>query len=304
MANETIELLKNYEPKKMPWPAMHQQKIDGVPVLVLKTAGVCRAYTRQRELVKSIPHILQCCTILLQDGDGVVMELHIAGKPFKEISGLVRRSVPCRDLVGHVFDFSPAGQHSGPWVARRAAFIDRIDHATKFAGCLPADLAVQVLPGVIVNGPDEAQEAHDALMLANPDAEGSVLHSLEKPFQPAKRCWGTQRMKPVPTIDLRIVGFDEAVSEKTGLGLSMVGRVNAEFTTYTDRHAVTEVIGIGPGALTHSERKLLWTLWKQGKFKPRIAEIRYMRDDSYDALRQPTFKQWRPDKHVADTVPG
>jgi ATP-dependent DNA ligase len=160
------------------------------------------------------------------------------------------------------------------------------------------------MPAVNVYTQEEAEAAHDAFMLNSPDAEGSVLHSWYKVFQPGKRCWGTQRMKPVPTIDLMVVGFEEAHSVD-GAPLGMVGRINAEITTLVPTtmgmQNKAEVIGIGPGALNHTERKNLWRMWKKGQFTPRIAEIRYMRDDSYDALRQPTFKQWRDDKHRPDT---
>jgi hypothetical protein len=112
-------------------------------------------------------------------------------------------------------------------------------------------------------------------------------------------------MKPVPTIDLLVVGFEEAHSED-GNPLGMVGRVNAEYNTmgFDTEGAVHnyQIIGVGPGALNHTERKNLWRMYKQGKFTPRIAEIRYMRDDSYDALRQPTFKQWRDDKVNPDVL--
>jgi ATP-dependent DNA ligase len=161
------------------------------------------------------------------------------------------------------------------------------------------------MPVVNVHTQEEAEAVHDSFMLNNPDAEGNVLHSWYKVFQPGKRCWGTQRMKPVPTIDLMIVGFEEAHSAD-GNPLGMVGRVLAEYNTmgFDAEGAVHnyQIIGVGPGALNHTERKNLWRMYKQGKFAPRIAEIRYMRDDSYDALRQPTFKQWRDDKVNPDVL--
>jgi len=306
MAGETIELLKNYEPSKMHWPAMLQPKIDGVPVRVLKShENKMTALTRQGERVTSIPHILQFASTLLQHGESMVMELHIAGKPFKEISGYVRRkNTACPDLVGWVFDFDEPWHHLNTYFHRYGLIKRRIEQAASFAQCRLEDLCIRIMPSVNVHTQEEAEAAHDACMLNNPDAEGNVLHSWYKVFQPGKRCWGTQRMKPVPTIDLMVVGFEEAHSAD-GNPLGMVGRVNAEFN-YVDPlngSNVLGIIGIGPGALNHTERKNLWRMWKKGQFTPRIAEIRYMRDDSYDALRQPTFKQWRDDK-VNPDVPS
>lgn len=302
MAGETIELLKNYDPAKMNWPAMHQQKIDGVPVRIIRQSGDVRSYTRQGERVTSIPHIERLCSVLLQNGESVIMELYVPDQTFKYISGKVRQIKPCPELRGWVFDFTTNTPTAG-WWARRLTFKHRLEDAARIAQCSIEDLLVQLIHGVIVYDAEDAEEAHNALMLANPDAEGSVLHSMAKTFQSGKRCWGTQRMKPVPTIDLMVVGFEEAISEN-GNPLGMVGRVNAELTKFVPNNiisAASTIIGIGPGALTHTERKILWAEYKSGTYKPRIAEIRYMRDDSYDALRQPTFKQWRDDKKEADT---
>jgi ATP-dependent DNA ligase len=306
MSTETIELLKNYEPSKMHWPAMLQPKIDGVPVRVFKNIeNKMTAFTRQGERVTSIPHILQFASTLLHPGESMVMELHIAGKPFKEISGHVRRkNTTCPELVGWVFDFADLGSLLNTYFHRYWMIKKRIEQAAFFAQCTLEDLCIRIMPVVNVHTQEEAEAVHDSFMLNNHDAEGNVLHSWYKVFQPGKRCWGTQRMKPVPTIDLLVVGFEEAHSED-GNPLGMVGRIKAELITLVSnpmgmQHKV-DVVGIGPGALNHTERKNLWRMWKKGQFTPRIAEIRYMRDDSYDALRQPTFKQWRDDKHRPDT---
>jgi ATP-dependent DNA ligase len=306
MANETIELLKNYEPSKMHWPAMLQPKIDGVPVRVFKSIdNKMTALTRQGERVTSIPHILQFASTLLQPGESMVMELHIAGKPFKEISGRARRILACPELVGWVFDFDEYGDFLNTYLHRYWMIKKRIEQAAVFAQCTLEDLCIRIMPVVNVHTQEEAEAVHDSFMLNNPDAEGNVLHSWYKVFQPGKRCWGTQRMKPVPTIDLMVVGFEEAYSAD-GAPLGMVGRINAELTTLvptpTGMQNKAEVIGIGPGALNHTERKNLWRMWKKGQFTPRIAEIRYMRDESYDALRQPTFKQWRDDKAYPEEI--
>lgn len=299
MANETIELLKNYEPSKMQWPALHQQKIDGVPVRVFKRNGKVYSLTRQGELVTSIKHIETFAGVLLEDGESVVMELHIAGKPFKEISGHVRKkNVQCPNLVGWVFDYDISSSPNMLYARRMLVFRSRLGTAIDRCGAYPEDLCIRIIPCVRVHDAASAEEAHDQLMRANPNAEGSVLHSVHKTFQPGKRCWGTQRMKPVPTIDLMVVGFEEAISAE-GQPLGMVGRINAEFTGADGK---TSIIGIGPGALNHTERKNLWRMWTRKQFTPTIAEIRYMRDDSYDALRQPTFKCWRDDKKEPDSV--
>ena len=308
MANESIELLKNYDPKKMQWPALHQQKIDGVPVRINKEAGKVTSISRQNEPIRSIAHIERFADVLLRNGESLIMELYIHGKPFKEISGLVRAHKQCPALLGYVFDFNFPTSFDQTYAIRRSEIALRISSALEWSNSNGADTIIRMIPSTLCYSSKDADEAHEALMLANPDAEGSVLHSKSKLFQPGKRCWGTQRMKPVPTIDLLVVGFEEAISAD-GTPLGMVGRVNADFNTVTKTAGTksgwvntTIKIGIGPGALTHTERKELWRMFNKGQYTPRIAEIRYMRDDSYDALRQPTFKCWRDDKKEPDSV--
>lgn len=300
MAGETIELLKGYTPDKMPWPAMHQQKFDGVPTRIIRVSkNEYRAVTRQGETLRSIQHIVeQVENLNMAVGGSIVGELDIEGAAFKLISGKVRQQMPYTSLILRVFDFDIDANPKMKYLDRRDEFQQRW---YDYTGDEPYEnFYVRVIPGVICSNEAAADEAHAQLMQADPSAEGSVLHDLNKPFQPGKRCWGTQRMKPVPTIDLRVMSFEEAMSDGTGKGLGMVGRLNAEFTVLKNHKPVTTEIGIGPGALTHIQRKALWFQQKIGKWKPTIAEIRYMRDETYEALRQPTFKRWRTDKQVAD----
>lgn len=305
MANETIELLHNYNPDKMQWPAAHQEKIDGVPVIIkyvprhtYHQRGYWQAFTRQGELVTSIPHILNTVDNLFTAHRDVelVGELFIAGLPFKTISGKVRKNEPCADLTLHLFDMNCSASERDAqygWLER----VSWLDDFLSVAALSDPITGLAVIPWTVCHTPDDAEQAHRALMAQKPGAEGSVLHSCAKSWEPAKRSWGVQRMKPVPTIDLRIVALHEATSE-AGEPLGMVGRLDAEFTGADGRVAV---VGVGPGKLTHKERKRLWMDYKAGLFSPRIAEIKFMRDDTYDALRQPTFQHWRDDKAQADT---
>jgi len=305
MTDESIELLKNWEPSKMPWPAMVQEKLDGVPVRIRRIGSHVLAWSRQNEAIVSIPHIIEYAKHMLHDGGSIIGELYIQGLPFKTINGLVRQQkydAKSAKLVLNVFDFDQRDAPALTYEARRATFVVSLDNLSRQLGKSLSDLPIRAIPGVICYDERSALAAFDMIMQAKPDAEGVVVHSLDKTFQPGKRCWGTQRIKPVPTIDLKIIGFEEAISLKTGAGLGMVGRLNAEFTRMVKGKAVTSIIGIGPGALTHPQRKALWNAAVANKYKPTIAEIRYMRDDTYDALRQPTFIRFRPEKREADVA--
>lgn len=313
MANETIELLKNYDPSKMAWPAMAQVKLDGVPARIIRTgagAGDIKALTRQREIINSIPHILTLAGAMLPNIAGSYTgELYVEGMNFKDISGLQRnkRPVPGKTdkLILHVFDYDldPNKPHSYQY--RRGRFAEKLSDYLEASGKNTNDIPIRLVPGTVVYSAEEAEEVFRMIMQAKPNAEGMVLHSLQKSYNPAKRFWTTQRLKPQPTIDVFVVGFEEAVS-KFGKPMGMVGRINVELTQLIDGKLVTGVTGVGPGALTHAERTALWNRYvaDDRKFNRRLAEVKYMKDDSYDELRQPTFVRWRTDKEAADIYRG
>ena len=300
LSDATIELLKEFNWKKINGPASFQEKLDGVPVRIIRQDGHSVPYTRQGEKIVSIPHILPYSDRLLREGGSIIGELYIPGVPFKDISGRVRKQKPDRDLKLYLFDADITNNPTLRYDVRRNQIQTLLGKLASFLGMAPADMPIQLIPGHTVYTEAEAEESFNQLMTLKPDAEGAVLHSLDKGFQPGKRCWGTQRLKPVPTIDLRVVGFEEAVSGKTGNGLGMTGRINCEFTRLHNGQPRTAIIGIGPGTMTHTERGITWIRQKQ--YIGKIAEVKYMRDDTYEALRQPTFFRWRDDKSKGQTA--
>jgi ATP-dependent DNA ligase len=133
-----------------------------------------------------------------------------------------------------------------------------------------------------------------AFMREKPTAEGMVIRDANGKFEPGKRTWCYQKYVPRPTIDLRVVDFEEATTE-AGEPKGMVGRV---IVSYKGKE-----IGCGPGKLTHAERTILWndfTVWGIDCLETPIATIQYKEDASYEALREPTFQHWRDDKDTPD----
>ena len=80
----------------------------------------------------------------------------------------------------------------------------------------------------------------------------------------------------------------------------MVGRINVLYKG--------EVIGAGPGKMKHIERKAIWDLYSGGlplvdvAGDMLIAEVAFMRDPSYKALREARFSRWRTDKNEPSEV--
>lgn len=300
MGTASIELVKEFKWKNMEGPASFQQKLDGVPTRIMRTDGKAVPLTRQNEVLRSIPHITAYAEKMIYEGGSIVGELHIDGMPFKDISGHVRAHTKNEQLKLHIFDGDVSPDSGLDYETRRAQIARLLEKLADYCGMSLADLPIQMIPHHVVYTEAEALESFDQLMLAQPNAEGAVLHSMTKKFQPGKRGWGTQRIKPVPTIDLKVVGFVEAVSGATGEGIQQIGRIEVEFTRLHNGKPRTAVIGVGPGSLTHLERAMIFR--RPSSYIGKIAEVKYMRDDTYEALRQPTFLRWRDDKTEGQTA--
>jgi ATP-dependent DNA ligase len=294
MSGETIELLKNYDPKKMQFPAYVSEKLDGVPVRLISNGVAVQALTRQGEFIRSIDHIIAAVEPIIPVNGSIVGELYIPGKPFKEISGLVRQHSPAPELQLHVFD---GDLHPG---AADDTYDTRMVVVSYQVKSIGSDL-IQMIPRYGVNNDEEVQDVFLNLVRAKPGMEGIVVHSASKTFSPGKRCWGTQRLKPTPTLDLRVESFEEAI-DQFDAPKGMVGRINVYYARHVHNDdVVRSVIGIGPGSLTHNERRDLWEAYGNRPLPGNmIIEVKYMPDDTYEALRQPTFVRFRPDKTEGD----
>lgn len=305
MGVETIELAQpKYTPAKMQFPAMVSEKLDGVPVrLVRGFHDQCKALTRQGEFVLSIHHITEFFKEHFKRMPDLELigELYIRDTPFKDISGKVRKqNKQAPELVLNIFDIFIKSKPDMNYGTRMLAFKSAMEILAVELGCQVDDMPIRVIPFVICQDDDAVQDVLRTVMSVNPKAEGCMVHSVHKVFTPGKRLWSTQKIKQRPTIDLLIFDLVEAVSGDTGRGLAMVGGMKAEFNVLHNGVQGITQIGIGPGKLTHQQRKDLWTLYKMKRFKPRIAEVQYVSDDTYAMLREPTFQRWRDDKHEPD----
>jgi ATP-dependent DNA ligase len=310
MGKETIELFKqfedcNFDKYKGPWGV--QEKLDGVPILIRREAGSIKALTRQGEYVSSLDHILEYAVrLLLDDRAFIVGEVYCRGMPFKDISGLVRAHKAqdaSRNLRLYVFDGDIWPSRGDGWLDRQRAIALGLTTLAGHSSDALLAAPIQSLPYAVTNEPAFAHELLAATIKDNPQCEGVVLHDINKTWQPGKRLWTGLKLKPKPTIDLKVVGFEEAIS-KHGEPMGMVGRINCELNTLRNGKLETSVIGVGPGALTHTQRRGLWSVRNSPIFwaHTRIAEVQYMKDDTYDALRQPVFVRFRGDKSEPDCI--
>jgi len=287
---KVLQLAKPYTPEKLDDDVLCSIKHDGVPIRVtvdVHHSGVSMvsAKTRQDEDAVSCKFVVNDLLRRFDNGrvkhgryDIVGEVLHEHHVDFKDISGVVRRQTPQTGLIFHAFDFvsSIAPEHNFGQRAFALQYLIRTN--TEYVRCVAQRACKK----------DQIDDVFATML--RPSDEGGIVRSASDLWKPGKRTWGYQKYVFDPTIDLRIVGFEEATSE-AGVPLGMVGRVLASYKGKT--------IGIGPGKLTHDERKELWS--DRHMAMPHcIATIKYKRDPSYTALRQPTFQHFRPDKNTPD----
>ena len=313
MVKATIPLAKSLNLDYFKEEIVVMEKFDGVPIrVVLGDAGeVVASTTRPGEAtVSSVQHLVDEAQRVFGDEAPctVVFEvIHPTIKAFKDVSGLVRKDQPCPELIGMVWECDDGAEF----------FLQRLRGIDIMTDNVVGDRLLRCPAYVIVAAGDtEAyKEAKDDVRTwsTTPSEyfEGWIARCTLDPFIPNKRQPGYQKDVIEPTVDLKIVGFEEATANKDvfcedegrlltakGQGLGMVGRIIAEYKGGQ--------IGVGPGKLSHDERRELWSEWvhwqgaiasgyKTTKWS-RIAEIKHKRDPSYTALRQPTFQHWRDDK--------
>ena len=295
----TIPLAKGLNIDKLNFPVHVSRKFDGVPVRIDITDDGWSTQTRQGKPMPSIEKMVdEFCVEFCKFVDGrpvtLVGEVIQWANPdadFKETSGIVRRQYDQSDQLRiMLFDCE---MEPGTEYSERLRWMKET-----IGGCMYGinlHRRVSVVKSWEVPGAQSLVLLQAELMQEHPGWEGLVARSHDDPWAPGKRSWGYQKMLNEPTIDLRIVGVEEAV-DKDGNPKGMAGGLIASYKGNR--------IGIGPGRLTHAERTELWNGWHKTRLTKewpnRIAQIKHKGDDSYDALRQPTFQHWRDDKSTAD----
>lgn len=295
----TIPLARGFSEKHLNFPVLLSRKFDGVPVRIDITEDGWSTQTRQAKPMPSIEKLVdEFCTEFCKYVDGrpvtlvgEVIQWDNPDADFKETSGIVRRQYDQSEQLGvMLFDceMEPGTEYSERlrWmketIGGRAYFIEL--HSR-----------VSVVQSWKVPSAQKLVLLQTELMQEHPGWEGLIARSHDDPWVPGKRSWGYQKMLNEPTIDLRIVGVEEAI-DKNGNPKGMAGGLIASYKGNR--------IGIGPGRLTHTERIELWRGFIGSQPTPhypnRIAQIKHKGDGSYDALRQPTFQHWRDDKTETD----
>lgn len=318
MSDSEIMLAKTYDETKVTFPAEVSIKLDGVAADFYKTPNGWICQSRQGEPLLSVTHLIDCLNDEMDDdeynGLHIIGELTVMGVPeFKTAAGIIRRKVEDKRIVLNIYD-SYLPNTNEYYEARVERIEDMLVELGRFFE-EDGNVHYRLFQRVPVCGIAESHVDLDVhfdsikgMMAQSPLFEGFMvrpLRGIKSVYNVGKRSINMMRYKPKPTLDLRILSFEEATANKdieflgeefkAGDGLRAVGRIVCAYQGAK--------IGVGPGCLTHVERRELWTryttmLARGEKFEDKniICEVEYMLDDAYAALRQPVFKRFRLDK--------
>lgn len=313
--SEHMILAKNIEAKKLPKYVAMSEKIDGVPGIFGRNKI---AMSRQGKHITSVGHIEHTIDkIMPRDIHQIIGELYIPGAPFKYSSGKVRKSYQqdlginlgiwdvvllnepdaiykermdyLDSILEDLFDDSAGKIHKIP--VQNAQF-DNYDDAMYKIKAYYETLRMPFKKRVIEFAPETPLSGAG-------EPEGVIVRDLYGVYRRG-RSWGFQRHVVKPTLDLRVCALAEATANKRmeflgdtfekGEGLRAIGALWVNFKG--------TLVKVGPGAMTHKERRSLWLTPEliHGK----IIKVQYKADPTYDALREPTYVCIRDDKTIAD----
>jgi DNA ligase-1 len=216
----------NGHPNKMRGRKRLEQKLDGVRVLALVNKSGVRLFSRNGKTFDNFPHIVEALDLirnaLRTTGEtlysGIVLDGEIIGTSFQALMKQAQRKTDVKsdDMVYHVFDYIPLVDFErGFWNAqqhKRLAFLSQHRIMLEKTGC------VRVMDGIEVDL--DTNEGHDQLRRYAEDSvaagfEGIMIKDVEAPYE-CKRSSFWMKWKPVITVDLNIIGFEEGTGRNQG----------------------------------------------------------------------------------------
>jgi DNA ligase-1 len=203
-----------------------EQKLDGVRVLALVTATGVTLYSRNGKEFENFPDVAAAIfdnrhAFIVDRQVSIVLDGEIMGKSFQELMKQAQRksNVNTKDMVYNIFDVIPlADFERGFWNKNQAARIALLEDARNKLRGLGNNNKLEITNGIEVDL--DTAEGHDIMRRYANDAviagfEGIMIKKLTAPYE-CKRSSFWMKWKPVITVDLTIVGFEEGTGRNVG----------------------------------------------------------------------------------------
>ena len=273
-----------------------EQKLDGVRVLAVVTKTTVNLYSRNGKPFDNFPHIVESledvknkfAKIFQLHPHGFVLDGEIIGEGFQALMKQAQRKsdVQTTGMTYSVFDimaladfergFSNLQQHK------------RLDVLEGYRAVFDSTDCVRLMAGIEVDL--DTAEGHDIMRRYAEDSvaagfEGIMIKDLDAPYE-CRRSTFWMKWKPVMTVDLNIVGFEEGTGRNAG-------RLGAIICEGTDDDRLIHV-NVGSG-LSDADRDEYWH--SRDDLLGRVVEVAadavtQNQDGSY-SLRFPRFVRFR-----------
>lgn len=266
-----------------------QRKYDGCHMIAATADGKVTLVSRTGEAVRSCDHLH--AAILAAFGNGFVIfgEAWAEGTPHPQISGDFRRHSPSPNLLFVVYDIVPTacyavGYDPVPYRTRHGHLRGAVSFLQPPTGVI---LAASYSPGSY--GTDPLAMANFLRMeertLTGNWYDGFIMRDPEAPWRQADAKEGELiKVKPLITLDLRVVGVTEGLGKMAG----MAGTLKLQHGD--------NVIEVGGG--DYGQRRS-W-LDDPASIIGQIVEVEALEYTEEGALREPRLKVQRFDKLKAD----
>jgi DNA ligase-1 len=266
-------------------------KLDGVRVLAVVSRPGVNLYSRNGKPFDNFPQVAEAINTVarkLSIQMPFVLDGEIVGESFQALMKQAQRKsdAETEGMVYHVFDVIPLHDFErGYWNAQQHKRINLLeDNRSKFeqTDC------VRIMPGVDVDL--DTAEGHDVMRRFAEDAvaqgfEGIMIKDVDAPYE-CKRSSFWMKWKPVITVDLNIVGFEEG----TGRNEGRLGAIICEGID-NDRNIR---VNVGSG-LSDANRDEYWSA--RDKLFGRVIEVAAdavtQNQDGTYSLRFPRFVRFR-----------
>jgi DNA ligase-1 len=269
-------------------------KIDGGRIIAIRENDQVSFFTRAGQRYEGLVDLEREMLEIFPDGivlDGEITILDDAGIPSKEAykraMKITRSDGEKHGLKMKCFDMMSLSEWKSQncthnWGERRVALADMFFYAPHNPNYF------ELLP-VLYRGSDTSKvlEYLDEA-IANQE-EGVMINICDAPYE-FGRTWSLMKVKKMSTVDLEVVGYEEGSGR-------LSGTLGAILVRYKDGNTVK----VGSG-FSDELRALIWT--EPSDIIGKIVEVQFFEEttnaDGGKSLRFPVFKDFRPDKLVAD----
>ena len=270
-----------------------EKKLDGVRVLAVIHGTTVNLYSRNGKPFDNFPQIQQSILRVAKHltptyGGKIVLDGEIIGESFQALMKQAQRksNVETTGMTYCIFDAMPLDDFErGYWNAqqhKRTAWL--LNNRSKFE----TEDCLQVMPGFEVDL--DTAEGHDVMRRFADDAvaqgfEGIMIKDLDAPYE-CRRSSFWMKWKPVMTVDLNIVGFEEGTGRNQG-------RLGAIICEGVDNDRSIRV-NVGSG-LSDANRDEYWSTRDEllGRVVEVAADAVTQNQDGSYSLRFPRFIRFR-----------